>query len=96
MPKVFPVADGDIPAQFPSALRVSSLAVDQTMNPPVLVVSGEWLHADSHGRGDDERTFALALSPPAAAQLSQLLEKAVRDYLGSGRENETDPGRGRY
>ena len=58
-------------------LQVSGLAVDQTKNQPVLILSVDYLLF-----GESERkTVQLALSPPAAAQLSRMLRKAVKAYL---------------
>ena len=85
MPKVPVAQQRDIDAISREALQVTSLAVDRT-NPclPVLVVSVGVFFC---GEPDGHR-YELALSPPAAKQLSRDLRKAVKEYLRSVPEEE--------
>ena len=86
MPKV-PVVDERLLRKISGeALQVSDLEVDRTKNQPaliLLVACRGWKHS---GDGYDEE-IRLALSPPAAAQLSELLNDAVHEYLYGPRKD---------
>ena len=84
MSKVPSVDLRDMHGLSEQALRVSGLAVDRAKSRPVLVLSVNHLLYD----GTHERTVELVLSPPAAAQLSQLLEETVDGYLYGAEETE--------
>ena len=77
MNKVPAVSVRDVDDLSENLLQVTSLAVDQTKNRPVLVLT---VGCVRFGQADGNR-LELALSPPAAARLSRLLTQAVETYL---------------
>ena len=87
MPKV-PVVDERLVREISGEARqVSGLEVDRAKNQPALILSVAFRGWRSSGDGHDEE-IRLALSPPAAAQLSRLLKKAVKQYLRAVPEEE--------
>ena len=69
------------------ARQVSGLEVDRTKNQPALVLSVAYRGWKRSGDGHDGE-IRLALSPPAAARLSRLLKKAVKEYLRAEDEKQ--------
>lgn len=71
------VSAHDIDDLSPDIRRVSGLAVDHSTSQPVLVLS---VGCDLF-QSPNATHYDFALSPPAAAQLSRLLRKAMKSYL---------------
>lgn len=84
MNRVAAVSDRDVDNLPENVQQVTSLAVSQTTNRPVLVLT---VGCVRFGQADGSR-IEFALSPPAAAQLGRMLRKAVKTYLRSGDGSE--------
>ena len=72
------------------ALQVSNLEIRHSNGRPALVLSVACRGWKGSGdRHDEELQFAL--SPPAAAQLSELLAQAVQEYLYGPHQDDKSP-----
>ena len=82
MAKVVPPDARDIAGQSPEALPVSGLEVGHANRQPTLFLEVA-VQGGEYERSGREQTIRLALSLPAATQLSRLLKQAVKNYLRS-------------
>ena len=88
--KVVPPNLQNGPDQSVPAHPVSGLAVCIENHRPVLVLEVAYQGPET-ARGGRDSKIRLALSPPAAMQLSRLLRRSVKSYLRSqpDQENQT-------
>ena len=88
--KVVPAEAHDIDGEFPEARLVSGLEVVHANHRPALVLEVA-CRGPQYERSGQEDMIYLALSPPAAMQLSRLLRRSVKSYLRSqpDQENQT-------
>ena len=87
MPKVPPTMPLDASRLPPLAVLVTNLEVRPESSPPCIIVAIGHSDQAENPKGSAE----IALSPPAAAQLSRLLKKAVKKYLRAApEERESD------
>ena len=87
MPKVPAVETEELLDRVPRPLRVSSVQVGNGYGRSIVSVEVTHLRLSPPRTGEAE-VLHLALSPPAAAQLSRLLKKAVKEYLRAAPEEE--------
>ena len=94
MPEV-PVVDERLVREISGEVhQVSGLEVVQTKNQSALILSVAYRGWKRNGDGHDEE-IRLALSPPAAAQLSRFLAEAVEGYLyGRPQDDQTQGDQG--
>ena len=87
MDEVPMVPDRDIDRDWNDLIQVTGLAVARAKcGKPVFYLEVEAFHSGQPAG----RRLSLALSPPAAAQLSRSLRKEVKAYLRGERDPETE------